>query len=304
MSRSLPRSSALQAGLAALLVIGVLLLLVVAGHNRQESTQDTGQDSSVVPARELEDSMTSIASDKLFETVTAAQRAAGTWFVISASEQDGQSMAPSVQEISLEGDQPAIRTSFDSGLGTIEALYVGKQFYIKGFTGKEKPWWKVSTDDTASRLIQSLTPYADPTEFLSSMTSPKKFEIIGVEEIEALQAKPGDDIEGESASKVRTVHYRMQIEALGEKAPGTDEGATGETPSAATPMQMDMWVDAQDRPVRVETVVSSQGQRLTTRLYYGLYGEPVTIEVPRSEEITTEPPAQLAKALKGSGADG
>src|SRR3546814_4428827 len=68
-------------------------------------------------------------------------------------------------------------------------------------------------------------------------------------------------------------------------------------------MQMDMWVDAQDRPVRVETVVSSQGQRLTTRLYYGLYGEPVTIEVPRSEEITTEPPAQLAKALKGSGAD-
>src|SRR3546814_1430032 len=101
----------------------------------------------------------------------------------------------------------------------------------------------------------------------------------------------------------RVLFRSMQIEALGEEAPGTDEGATGETPSAATPMQMDMGVDAQDRPVRVETVVSSQGQRLTTRLYYGLYGEPVTIEVPRSEEITTEPPAQLAKALKGSGAD-
>src|SRR3546814_11444204 len=75
----------------------------------------------------------------------------------------------------------------------------------------------------------------------------------------------------------------MQIEALGEKAPGTDEGATGETPSAATPMQMDMWVDAQDRPVSVETAVSSQGKRLTTRLYYGLSGEPGTTGGPQAD---------------------
>ncbi|MDT0200747.1 hypothetical protein [Nocardioides sp. AE5] len=270
---ALPRSTALQAAAAAVLVLGVLLLLVLQGGSGDDAGNEEGGPVSV-PARELEQGMTSIASDEFFETVIAAQRAAGTWNVLSVSTVDGRSMQPSVQQVSLAGDDPAIRTVFDSGVGTVEALYIGGDFYVKGFSGTETPWWKVEPDGEAGQLVTWLAQAADPTRFLSSLKEFRSFEVVGVEDVAT----------AEEGTTVTAVHYRLTLDPPGENVAGTE----------ATPMEMDMWVDADDRPVRVETAVEGGGQRLETTLFYVLYGEKVDIEAPPADQVTTETPPELA----------
>lgn len=287
MSRDLPRSSAVQAVIAAALVVGVLMLLIVSGSGRGTTGSASPEEGNV--SRALGEGMSAIPPDEFFETITAAQREAGSWYVVSVSEVDGKSSAPSVQEVSLAGDEPSIRTSFDTGLGTIEAVYIGEDFYVKGFTGTETPWWKVTMDDAAGRLIASLAPYADPTEFLSSLTDLENFEVVGVEDVEV----------GSDGQKVKAVHYRMQIDASGDR-PGqssTGDSTTGGPDAGRTTIAMQMWVDAEDRPVRVETIAKSDGQTFRTQLYYTLYGSDIVIEIPPADETTTKTPKALQGAL-------
>ncbi len=168
MSRQLSRSSALQAGAAAVLVVGVMLLLIVSGHNRDDAddnADDGDRSSDVTESQELAGGFVTIPSDAFFATVTAAQKAAGSWRVVSVSEIDGKASPASTQDVVDANGDPAIRIQIQSTKGPVIGVYVGGRFYVHGLTAAPTPGGR------CPRLPRSRTSWSSPTRSSSSRAS-------------------------------------------------------------------------------------------------------------------------------------
>ncbi|KRF12966.1 hypothetical protein [Nocardioides sp. Soil796] len=266
MSRQLSRSLSAQAALAAILVVGVMLLLIVSGHNRDEAdkekAEDSGSSSVADEPQELAGGFVTVPAEEFFTTVIAAQKAADSWRVVSVQEVDGQAAAPSIQDIAGASSEPAIRISLPGAQGRLIGVYVDGTFYVKGIRGSVKPWWQAP----ASPELEDLLLFADPDRFLGSLSEPESFEVVGVENTDAGPA----------------VHYKVGIEAAALDDEGVENGTQ--------PVQMEMWLDKENRPVQAVTSYTVEGKTATTTLVYSNYGQQLEIAAPPAGQVTTQAP--------------
>lgn len=278
MSRQLSVSSTVQAAVMAVLVVGILLLLVVSGHLSEEDA-GTSSDGDTRPASagsvqdvsdlDLPGAFAPIPADEFFGTVTDAQRAAGTWSVVSTAESGGQTAPPASQDVKVTPKGVDVRIAMQGSFGPVEALWVGQEFYVKGLTPRAKPWLKPDAKGRVQQLFAGLIAYSDPDQFLGELRDPATFEVVGVE----------DTDEGEA------VHYRIGLDPASLGA--SEEAAEEDT------VEMDMWVDEQDRPVQVVTVSEVGGADLRSTLVYSDYGKTVEFTPPPAGLVTTKLPKGL-----------
>lgn len=253
---SLPVSSTVQVVASAVLALGVLLLLVVSGGD--DAQDEAGSEEASAPIQ-LSDGFTAIDREDFLATVARAQQQAGTWRTVSVSELDGTSTPPSVQQSRVDEDGTDTRVEIQGTFGPLVLLVVDGQPYVKGMTPKKTPWLRLS-DERAEQVLAVAEAVADPARF-DDAGEPTDFEVVGVEDVDGTLA----------------VHYRLTV----EPAPG------------APPVEMDMWVDAGDRPVQAVSVSrSDEGTRRDT-LLYSEYGAPVDIAVPPKGQVTTKAPEGL-----------
>lgn len=279
MSRQPSASSALQAAAAAVLVIGVLLLLVVSGdRSAEEPGSGSGDSASAGPAAGVQDvsglelpgGFDPIPADEFFTTVTGAQKAAGTWTVVSTAESGGEASAPANQDVQVTASGVDVRISMQGSFGPVEALWVDETFFVKGLTPPGKPWLKPDGEGQVGELLAGLVAYSDPEQFLGAIREPAGFQLVGVEDTDA----------------GRAAHYRIRIDAQSFLG---DERATAEDS-----IEMDMWVDEQDRPVQVVTVSDVGGSQLRSTLIYSDYGQELELTAPPARQVTTTLPPGLA----------
>lgn len=119
---------------------------------------------------------------------------------------------------------------------------------MKGLTAKAKPWLEPDSEGEVGQLLSGMLSHSDPSEFLGALAEPAGFHLVGIEDTDA----------GEAA------HYRIAIDAA--TFTGDEEVNRDDT------IEMDMWVDKQDRPVLVVTVSDLGQERLRSTLIYADYG--------------------------------
>lgn len=291
MSHRTPRSTLFAAGAVGVLVLGGMLGLGFIGGDDDapgaESAETAGFDGTTVGGGpeelpELEGGFEPIAAADIFETIATAQRDAGSWEVSSLVITNGEETPVARQQLTYHDDGadfliqlPADEKEVEGGL--VEGLYVDGSFYLKGLnpSGWDERWYVVPDDDQMLVTFES-TLQSSSAANLGSYGEPTAFEVVGVEDVTELD----DDV-------VRAVHYRLEFDpsaSLGDQAEGDER------------LMMDLWVDAEDRPVQVETVISSGGQEYTSALYYSDYGADFGLAAPADDDVTDRRPKAMAQA--------
>lgn len=270
MSRPATRPLPFVPAAAALVVIAVLLAMVSLG-------QEDGVTSATGPAgagaAELGEGFEAIQADELFATVAAAQREAGSWEVSSVAQMAEGDLPTATQQIDLLGDQVRFRVLMEVRGRAVEGRWVDEAFYLKDLNPKRwVPWYQMPDDENTRGYLASLVEASDANS-LARLGEPATYEVLGIEDVTELD----DDV-------VRTAHYRVGIDPSGMA------GAQAADPATAPSLTIDMWVDAEDRPVQVRTTLVSAGEEFTTTLFFSDYGADFDITAPAADEVTDEVP--------------
>lgn len=253
MSRNISARSAIGAIVAAALAVAVLLGLILYGHHAEEE-------------HALESEPLALAL--VLPTAAQAQLEAGSWtFESSQSGGEGEP-ARNTQKVSMDGDEAQFRTVATSGDQTHEVLVVGDDLFIKAPDADEStPWWKVPADDPRHAQLTSNLHLSDPA-MLRSIGDPTGGKVVGVEEL----TSPNGD-------KTKTLHYRLEIES--------QQAAMG-----APAQVIDVWLDAEDRPVRISTGTAPGP---VNTLDFMDFGEKVDLDRPASDQVTDQAPPSLSQ---------
>ena len=155
-------------------------------------------------------------------------------------------------------------------------------FQVAGLPIPNGKWVKVDPKDptVASSPFASLASAADPERALRAFGDPESVDHLGSETLEGQQ----------------TEHYRVTI-AVKKYAANMNLPAEAASQLPET-MTMDMWVDGQNRPVKLHQEFDVQGRTATTDSLYSDYGTAVKITVP--PESDTVPFSQVSSQLSGS----
>lgn len=264
MSDRRPRGSRILVVLLALAVLGAL-----AGFSLLDRLADGGHGEDKEGA--LPEGFSRVPEDVFFERVFGAQKAGGSWQIEQVQTRGGQPMSSyeATSEIVNGGLDTDVTVSWPQGeeVVDLEVRVIDGIYYVKGFE-TQKPWWKVDpTSDpvalgTAQQIDRYITQVTDAAEIQPLV---EKVTLVGP-----------DNIDG-----ITTAHYRVDI------APAADLIKSAPKDSSTI---VDVWVDAEDRPVRSVTTVTWGEEELVTTTDFRKYGEDFPLEAPAAAEVTTERP--------------
>lgn len=182
---------------------------------------------------------------------------------------EGKMDIESSGEVDYRGEDPAMRMSLTGAYGegsTSELILVDKVMYLQ-IAGENAPYLKVDLSDPDSPLAGSLGDMSsfDPRETIESFT----------ENVESVTDVGSEDIEG-----TPTTHYVLVADAAGL---AEQLEADGSMPAS---LSFDMWLDAQDRPRRIEADLGDGGSLRTDMTDFGAA---VEIEAPPAGEVQEMP---------------
>lgn len=278
MPRTAQRSVLLLPAAVALVVIALLLVMVTMGQD-DDPTSSAEPTAAGLPTElpELDEGFEAIAPAELFATVAAAQRSAGSWEVASVAQMSQGELPTATQQIVLDGDQIRFRVLMQVQDRQVEGRWVDETFYLKGLNPKKwAPWYQMPDDESTRAYLAALVEASD-ADSLSRLGDPASYEVVGIEDVTELD----DDA-------LRAVHYRVGID------PSSLAGAEQEPAGTPPSLTVDMWVDADDRPVQVQTTLVSQGEEFTTTLFFSDYGAAFDISAPGAGQVTDEVPPAMA----------
>jgi hypothetical protein len=252
------------ARLLAVLALAVGLSLGLAGCSG-------GGSADTADGAKLPDGFTALAKTDFYREVLAAQRRSGSVHVDSQSVGEGGHAIPASADLSFHDDQVDVHSTVTGATGVLETVLVGKQFYAKGLSHSGPPWWHVNlrAQDAGAQVLRGMLAQADPGRQLAALSEPASFELLGAAEIDGQE----------------TAHYELTVDAadyyrkLGAKAP--DQPGT---------INLDLWLDKDNRPVRTVTTSGQGALRTTTTATYSGYGEGAPITAPPAGEVTDESP--------------
>ena len=243
----------------------------------EDATEDaTGEATEDAAEEAAGDAPAELSADEFFPTVMAALQDAESFRFTSTTTAAG-----STQEVSGEGrftdGKPEVKAS-TTGAAAVDMIMLDQVVYLKSEAmGTGDKWMKIDLREAGDSLFGMLAKASDPSAMMGAMSSPKKFELIGAE-----------DVDG-----VATNRYRITIDS---KKYATAMGLPAEMGSfLPDEIVQDMWVDAEDRPVKysatIETPMPDGGKPTTstTEGQYHDFGVDVEIEAPPASEITDAP---------------
>ncbi|MGY1619538.1 hypothetical protein ACI797_22575 [Geodermatophilus sp. SYSU D00691] len=164
------------------------------------------------------------------------------------------------------------------GVGDIRVVQVDEQTYVQlpeGINPSDRPWLLVSAD-SSNPLIRELAASLESTRSSSDLAQYTAFaesstvEVVGEEEVAGAPA----------------THYRLTVDVL--RLPNDTPGRADLLSSGLTRLPVDLWVDAEGRPVRVLQEFTVQGQDVRTLVELSDFDEPVEISAPPADEVATE----------------
>ncbi len=263
MSSRLPPSSTIRAGVIAAVVLGVLLVSVIVLGTRDDDASD------------LRDGFHALSADEFADAMLAAQRKAGSWRYVEVTSREGQAGQVWEGEQHWDGEATTLRygAKDEAGNYILEARLVDGEFYLRGAeTPGEKPWWRLDKirGQESDALVESMSRDSDPVRRAAIFANPAVFRLIGVEDLESGPA----------------VHYRIEVtaeavrEASGLPVPG----------EAGTNRLFDVWLDKDDRLVRMDSPVDIAGLEASETVTFSDYGVDFDITAPPADEITTAVP--------------
>lgn len=256
MSRNIPARSAISAVAVAVVAVAVLLGLILWGKHAAEAH---GSSAAQVPA-----GFTAIEGDDIFATIAEAQQEAGSWEVATVAYVQGQAQPNSVVQVDDSGEKQVFTVRLTTQGGVAEGIWDGSTFYEKNPQGTGAEQWfsyPEGTLDEAALKGLSTDVAASAEDFTIIETK-----VVGSEVITDL-----DDHE------IDTVKYRVIMEPKGDAA------AAGVDPSAQR-VQVDLWLDEENRPIQVRGIATSSSSETTT--LYSKYGESFDIKAPSPDQVT------------------
>jgi len=262
--RRLPRRP-LVATLIVTAVLSVGLSLVLTGCSGDDSP------SSDPSATSLPTGFSALDEADFYPEVLAAQRAGGSVHVDSEAVPDDGDPVPSSADLVFHDDKTDVHSTTRGATGVLETVLVGDQFYAKGLSADGPPWWHVdlTAKSADSQVLGGILAQADPARQLAALSDPESFELVGAAEID-----------GEPVA-----HYRLTVDAatyydkLGSQAP-EDAGT----------INLDLWLDRTNRPLRTVTTSGQGVLRTTTTSTYTDYGAGTPVTPPPPGQVTTQSP--------------
>lgn len=163
----------------------------------------------------------------------------------------------------------------DQGGTKVEVITVGGTSYAKPPAAQNtsgKPWVKVS-DSSSNEFVRALAGTLSLTTAATSIG-----DLTGL--LATAGTSPKDD-GAESVDGVSSEHYTLTID------PTKVTGALGSALSVAhtKPLPVDLWIDAQGRPVQVKIGIPFGGKSLPLLVKISKFNAPVHISAPPASQV-------------------
>lgn len=214
-----------------------------------------------------------LEADNFYKSVLEAQKEAGTFKGTVTTTTGGASVVMNMEGKYSDGTTAAHVQSTPDSAQQMETILVDGVMYLRG-EGLNVPdgkWLKFDFSDPANANdpMSSLMDLSDPERALAAMDNPKKFELIGAESVEG----------------VDTNHYQITMDSAtyGENLDLPQEIVT----ILPKVIVYDMWVDAENRPIKVSQEFDVQGTQTSTEQTYSDYGSDVDIVAPDDADTIT-----------------
>lgn len=216
----------------------------------------------------------------------AARMARGVRSVTSARlalqvDLAGQSIEATGYQEASDGDLTAARLQESiPDFGDLTLVLLGKDVFVKlpakYATDPARPWYRV---DATSRNPVVKT-FAGTLDSLLSSSSLKNFGLLAAAASRIRVVGPAT-VDGAAATG-----YDLTIDV--SRIPDDFPNVAALRRSGITEIPMRLWLDGQDRIVRLVEDVSVQGQSVRTEVRLSDFGKRETIEAPKSTEIATD----------------
>lgn len=214
-----------------------------------------------------------------YKAVIDAQVEAGSYRSRSSSSSSGVSAVMEGEATYRDGKLYGhVKSSADSPQ-QIEGVVAAGVLYLKGTalglpSGK---WLKLDPNDpdNADSPLAALAAVADPEAALRAMGDLTELSKVGAE-----------DVEG-----VATTHYKATMSTKNyADVLGLPDAAAKLMPAT---MPFDMWIDDENRPVKMTLAFDIAGQKSTTEQTYFDYGADIDVTVPKDADTVTPKQAGL-----------
>ncbi|QIX28066.1 hypothetical protein ncot_16795 [Nocardioides sp. JQ2195] len=286
MSIKLPRA-AIAAALAS--------TLLLAGCNGDGDSNDSGDGESTSQSQGAESDggddsattdgatdggsddgdaeLTELDSDSFYETVMTAQKDAGSFKGVTTTTTGQATMTLDLESEYTDNGVAAKATTRPDAPQQISTIVVDGVMYMQadGIGVPEGKWLKFDPSDpkNAGNPLSQLMDMSDPETFFGAMDDPKHFELIGQEDVDGVAAN----------------HYNITISS---ETYAENLDLPAEVVSMLPPeLTFDMWIDAENRPVKVTQEYEIRGQTSQVEQTYSDYGVDVDIEAPADADTVT-----------------
>ena len=155
-------------------------------------------------------------------------------------------------------------------------VFTGGKTYVQppaNLNDTGKPWILVSATSSNSFARTLATTLGQ----LQSSASIDSFGVLS-------QASSGlRTIGDETVGGVESTHYAFVVDVA--KLPGSFSGKSALQQAGISSIPVDLWLDAQNRPVQAVQRISVSGQQTTTTIAISAYNKPVTITAPPADQV-------------------
>jgi hypothetical protein len=162
-------------------------------------------------------------------------------------------------------------------VGDIRVLMVDQQTYVQlpaGINPTGKPWLLISAD-SSNPVVQQLA-----TSLQSVTSSSSLDQYTAFTQAATVKLVGSDQVDGAPAT-----HYALTVDVT--KLPNDTPGRSDLLSAGLVKLPVDLWVDAQGRPVKVSEELTVQNQKVTTLVTLGSFDQDVTITAPPADQVAT-----------------
>jgi hypothetical protein len=176
-----------------------------------------------------------------------------------------------------KGETTASDVTIDQGNGPVEVITVKGTSYAKlpsSHNTSGKPWVQVKSD-SSNEFVRALSGTLSLTGAATSLGA-----LTGLLETAVTSVK---DTGQENVTGVDAEHYGLMIDP--KKATG--ELASVLSVAGSKPLPVDLWIDAQGRPVQIRIAVPFGQQSLPLLVKVSKFNAPVHISAPPASQVST-----------------
>jgi hypothetical protein len=212
----------------------------------------------------------------LMQRGVASVTSAHVSFAVDAA---GQGVKGTGDETLTAGKVTAIDLSESiNQTGTLRLRVVGGKTYVglpTALNHSGKPWALV-TANSSDPVIRSMNASIGDAQNAASLATPSAF----VAAATSIKLDGPDQVDGAAAT-----HYSIVVDVT--KLSGAFPGLQTLIASGVPTLPVELWIDAQGRPVKATEHFTVQGQSVSSLIGLGKYDAPVHIAAPSPDQVST-----------------